>query len=243
MEDMVPFNQIEWVNVPRGFESYEKVSDITAIHMRPGQNNGLSFEFDRSKFPPDFVPVGWDGPIQYTVCAGFNINGRWIASGFIQMWEDRPSTGAPIIAQWADWAYDRNRWGDLVGYRPKAGDKILLMIAAGNARQGSQGDGAYTKVPYRTNIVIVELPEGDFGDFSFSGSVPVPVPTEPKDPNHPNQPPIDTVNIVGVDKIIAYLITLQEQLDIITSILREKSGVTTTIKLETDEPIKVKIAP
>lgn len=224
MEDMVPFNQVEWVGVPRGFESYTKVSDITAIHMRPGHNNGLSFEFDRSQFPPAFRPVGWDGNLQYTVCGGFFINGRWIASGFIQMWEDRPSTGAPILAQWGDWAYDRNRWGDLAGYRPKAGDKMLLMIAAGNARNGSQGDGAYTLVPHRTNIVLVDLPEGDFGDFSFSGAVTPPVPTEPKDPNFPPSPPVDIDNIVSADKIIAYLIALQDQLDVITAILRDNNG-------------------
>lgn len=167
--DAIDFHSINWLNVPRGFVDYKMVSLIKAMHMRPGSENGLSFEFDRSQFPPGFIPVGWEGPIQYTVCAGRKINGKWYGSGFIQMWEDRKSTGAPIIAQWnSDWAYDANRWGVLTSYRPKAGDEMFFMIAAGNAREGSQGAGSYTLVPHRTNIVVVKLPADDNGDFNFS---------------------------------------------------------------------------
>ena len=52
--------------------------------MSPGA--GLNVEFTTKESWPDYTPPGWDGPLQYTVWAVVNVNGRWYTSGFIQMW-------------------------------------------------------------------------------------------------------------------------------------------------------------
>jgi hypothetical protein len=143
--------------------------------MRPGQSNGLAFTFDANEHWPDYVPPGWTGPIQYTVLAGVPMGGVWHVAGFIQMWRSRSSTGAPILAQWGDWAYDRNRWGEMVDYRPQAGDKMIFFLSAGNARKGSAGpEPDVTSVRERSNVVMVTLPAGDDGTFAFApGTAPV----------------------------------------------------------------------
>ena len=98
-----------------------------------------------------------------------NINGHWNTSGFIQMWRGRASTGAPILSDFAtNWAYDA-RWGPMAGYHPHAGELMGFFVSAGNAR----GEGGVSSVRERSNVVLVALPPGDQGSFSFSmGSMP-----------------------------------------------------------------------
>jgi hypothetical protein len=82
------------------------------------------------------------------------------------MWQGRPSTGAPIIAHWNNWAYD-GRWGPLdyhTGYWPKVGEQMAFFVSAGNAR----GVTTVTSRRERTNVVVVPLPAGDNGSFTFS---------------------------------------------------------------------------
>jgi hypothetical protein len=156
-------------NSPSDIASWPATTLIERLTMRPGQNNGLSFTFGGNQTWPDYVPPGWTGPIQYTVWAGVQIRGEWHVAGFIQMWRTRPSTGAPILAQWGDWAYDRNRWGNMVDYRPQAGDKMIFFLSAGNARKGSAGpEPDVTSVRERSNVVMVTLPAGDDGTFTFA---------------------------------------------------------------------------
>ena len=161
-------------NSPTDVASWPATTRIERLTMRPGQNNGLSFAFSGNQTWPDYVPPGWDGPIQYTVWAGVQINGVWHVAGFIQMWRTRPSTGAPIVAQWRDWAYDKNRWADMVDYRPQPGDQMAFFLTAGNARRGSAQapEPDVTSVRERSNAVIVSLPAGDDGVFTF-GDAPV----------------------------------------------------------------------
>jgi len=131
---------------------------------------GLSFQFSTKNSWPDITPPGWDGPLQYTVWAVVNVNGRWATSGFIQMWRGRESTGAPILSEFAtNWAYDA-RWGPMMGYHPHAGEQMGFFLSAGNAR----GEGGVTSVRERTQVVMISLPAGDSGSFGFSaGSMPL----------------------------------------------------------------------
>lgn len=164
-------------NSPSDIADWAITTAIERLTMRPGQNNGLSFRFSGNQTWPDYVPPGWDGPIQYTVWAGCQIGGRWHLAGFIQMWRTRPSTGAPLLSYWRDWAYDKNRWGEMVDYRPKAGDEMIFFLSAGNARRGSAGpEPNVTSVRERTNAVKVLLPAGDDGDFDYSAPPPPPPP-------------------------------------------------------------------
>jgi len=154
-------------NSPADIASWARTATMTRITM--SNAIGLSFEFSTKASWPDVVPPGFTGPLEYTVWAVVNINGRWNTSGFIQMWRDRQSTGAPILSDFArNWAYD-SRWGPMAGYQPHAGEQMGFFVSAGNAR----GEGGVSSVRERSNVVIVSLPPGDNGLFPFSfGSLP-----------------------------------------------------------------------
>jgi hypothetical protein len=132
-------------------------------HLNMSSSAGLSFDSAALSRWPDYQPPGWDGPLQYTVWAVVNIGGQWYTSGFVQMWRGRGSTGAPILAEFSrNWAYD-SRWGPMAGYQPHAGEQMGFFLSAGNAR----GVGTVTSARERTNVVVVSLPAGDNGSFSF----------------------------------------------------------------------------
>jgi len=149
-------------NSPPDIASWPATAKITRIDMSPGA--GLNLEFTTKASWPDYTPAGWDGPLQYTVWAVVNISGRWYTSGFIQMWRGRPSTGAPILSDFArNWAYDA-RWGPMMGHQPFAGEQMGFFVSSGNAR----GEAGVTARRERSNVVIVSLPPGDSGSFPFS---------------------------------------------------------------------------
>lgn len=157
---------------------WKETVKITSLTMRPGKEEGVSFEFEPRQAWPDYTPPGWDGPIQYTVWPVVKVGGQWHTAGIIQMWRTRPSTGAPLLQQWSDWCYDRGRWGVMCDYRPQVGDEVGFFLTAGNAR----GTKEVTSVAERSNIVVVKLPPGDFGSFTFTPTGPVgpPVVTPPE---------------------------------------------------------------
>ncbi len=149
-------------NSPSDIAAWPVTSTITRLNM--SGSDGLSFEFTTKQSWPDVVPAGFSGPLQYTVWAVVNINGQWYTSGFIQMWRGRPSTGAPILSNFAsNWAYD-SRWGPMAGYQPHAGEQMGFLLSAGNAR----GEPGLSSVRERSNVVVVALPAGDNGSFAFS---------------------------------------------------------------------------
>jgi hypothetical protein len=159
--DAIDLGQAAVYNSPADIASWAGTSTITRLNMSPG---GLSFEFTTKQSWPDVTPPGWSGPLQYTVWAVVNVNGRWNTSGFIQMWRGRESTGAPILSEFArNWAYD-GRWGPMAGYQPQVGEQMGFFVSAGNAR----GEGGVSSVRERSNVVLVSLPPGDNGSFTFS---------------------------------------------------------------------------
>jgi hypothetical protein len=153
-------------NSPPDIAQWPITTTITELHMRPRgvQPEGISLVFSGQQTWPDYTPPGWDGSLQYTVWAVVKINGKWYTSGIIQMWRGRPGTGAPILTDFAiNWAYDA-RWGPMNHYQPSVGEQMGFFVSAGNAR----GVGGVTSARERSNIVVVNLPAGDVGDFSFS---------------------------------------------------------------------------
>lgn len=180
-------------NSPPDISSWPVGVTIDKLVMRPGQEEGLAFDFTPRQGWPDYTPPGWDGPLQYTVWAGVNMGGTWHIAGFIQMWRSRAGTGAPLLAQApgkavnnfaGNWAYD-GRWGPLAGYQPHEGEEMVFFLSAGNAR----GEGGVTSVKERSNVVKVSLPRGDSGVFTFTQSPPAPPsPVEPPPPT-PTPPP------------------------------------------------------
>jgi hypothetical protein len=165
--DALPLSSAAVYNSPADIGSWPATGTITQLNM---SGAGLTFQFSTQNSWPDVVPPGFSGPLEYTVWAVVNINGQWNTSGFIQMWRGRASTGAPILADFAtNWAYDA-RWGPMAGYHPHVGELMGFFVSAGNAR----GDGGVSSVRERSNVVLVALPAGDQGSFSFSaGSLPL----------------------------------------------------------------------
>jgi hypothetical protein len=160
--DQMNLSSAHVYNSPPDIASWAVTGCITQLTMDPSA--GLSFQFTTSNSWPDVVPPGWDGPLQYTVWAVVNQGGAWNTSGFIQMWRGRGSTGGPILSNFAsNWAYD-SRWGPMAGYQPHAGEQMGFFLSAGNAR----GFTTVSSVRERTNVVVVPLPGGDSGSFTFS---------------------------------------------------------------------------
>jgi hypothetical protein len=163
--DAINLNSAGIYNSPADIASWPVTAKITSLTMQPSGAAvpGLSFTFTTQNSWPDTPPPGFEGGIQYTVWAVVNVNGRWNAAGFILMWKGRPSTGAPILSDFAaNWAYDA-RWGPMAGHQPQPGEQMGFFISAGAAR----GFGLPTSVRERSNVVIISLPAGDSGSFSY----------------------------------------------------------------------------
>jgi hypothetical protein len=133
-------------------------------HIEFSSSAGLAFTFPANSYWPDYTPPGWSGPLQYTVWACYQSGGAWTCGGFIQMWRDRGYTGAPLPSNYIYW------WGNqggvtagiFGGYVPHAGDTMAFFVTAGNERADTQ-----TNTRERSNVVLVTLPSGDSGSFSY----------------------------------------------------------------------------
>ncbi|HEV3059160.1 MAG TPA: VCBS repeat-containing protein [Vicinamibacterales bacterium] len=163
--DGIDLSQVPVYNSPGDVASWPITTAITEIHMRPSSDPlaGLSLVFSGQQTWPNYLPPGWTGPLQYTVWAVWYANGQWSAAGIIQMWAGRPSTGAPILTDFArNWIYSP-RWGPGWGHQPVVGEQMGFFVTAGDAR----GVGTVTSVRERSNVVMVSLPANDTGDFTF----------------------------------------------------------------------------
>lgn len=189
-QDAIDLHQVSVYNSPADVANWPVTASITHLDMRSPA--GLSFRFTAENSWPDYIPQGWTGPLQYTVWAVVNVNGRWATSGFIQMWKGRPSTGAPILSDFAqNWVYD-GRWGTMAGYQPHPGEIMGFFLTAGDAR----GQGGATSVRERTNVVTVALPANDTGSFDFASGGYPPIYTPPPAPQPiPTPLPVPPVSL------------------------------------------------
>jgi hypothetical protein len=181
--DMIDLTQATVWHSPADIASWPITTTITRLDMQPSgaPASGLSFQFSAKSTWPNYTPPGWTGPIVYTVWAVVKVNGQWHTAGFIQMWRDRASTGAPLLHKpggicgshnefACNWAYS-SRWGPISytvsGYEPQANELVGFFVSAGNARD----TGGVTSVRERSNVIAVNLPANDTGVFTFaSGS-------------------------------------------------------------------------
>lgn len=188
-------------------------SGLRPIFSRPAMN---------SRWPDVTVwtPAGY---IQWTLWAGFQIDGQWQLGAFLEMWSDRHGvarewTGAHPLERTTDnstnnwqgnWAYDARRWGALAGYVPKADDRMALMMTAGSTRPGSSN---HPTVPERSNILVVPLRLNGIEAASEPVTpppapelipAPQPPPDEPDTPPAPVLPPLDLSPLLGMLERIA----------------------------------------
>jgi hypothetical protein len=177
--DAIDLSQVSVYNSPADIASWPVTTAITHLEMHASgtPKAGVSLVFDKQGHFDGQTWIGWPPPdgvndlpflqeIQYTVWAVVNVNGHWSTSGFILMWTGRPSTGAPILSDFAaNWAYD-SRWGPMRGHQPQVGELMGFFVSAGAAR----GEGGVTSLRQRSNVVMVPLPAGDEGVFTYPAS-------------------------------------------------------------------------
>ena len=162
--DAINLSQVTVYNSPADVASWPVTTTITAVHERPSSSypNGIHLDFSALQTWPDYWPPGWDGPLQYTVWAVVKVNGKWYTSGIIQMWRNRDWTGAPIMTDFAiNWVYD-SRWGMMAHHQPVPGEQMGFFVTAGDAR----GPRTVTSVRERSNVVVINVPENDYGDWA-----------------------------------------------------------------------------
>jgi hypothetical protein len=199
-QDAIDLRQAVIHNSPADVADWPATTPITRLEM--GSPSGLSFTFAAQQTWPNYTPPGWTGPLQYTVWACVKPE-AWHCAGFIQMWNGRPSTGAPILSDFQkNWAYDAARWGSMASYAPHPGDVMAFFVTAGNAR----GETGVTSVRERSNVVLVALPADDIGVFSFSATPPTPPPPPIVTP--PPAPPI-TPPVVDNTAVLAAIADLK----------------------------------
>jgi hypothetical protein len=184
-QDAIDLSQAVIAGSPADVASWPATTRISQIDFDP--QAGLSFTFDAKDRWPNYTPPGWDGPIQYTVWACAHVD-VWHCSGFIQMWQTRAATGAPLPSQYRYWwgAEGSVTSGVFGAYRAREGEQMAFLVTAGDAR----ANGSVTSVRERSNVVLVALPQGDSGTFTFAEPKPAPIPTFPIPiPKVPIEPP------------------------------------------------------
>jgi hypothetical protein len=173
--DAINLSQVTVYNSPADIASWPVTTAITRLEIHASKpKDGVSVVFDKQGHFEGPTWIGWPPPdgvnnlpfsqeIQYTVWAVVQVNGQWYTSGFIEMWTGRASTGAPILSDFArNWAYDQ-RWGPMQGHQPQVGEQMGFFVSAGDAR----GHQSATSLRERSNVVIVPLPAGDEGVFTY----------------------------------------------------------------------------
>jgi hypothetical protein len=186
-QDQIDLSQVEVHHSPANVASWPVTVKITRITMRPNgvQPDGVAFDFTQMNWP-EYTPPGWTGSLQYTVWPVVRINGAWHTAGIMQMWKGRASTGAPLLTSFAkDWVYS-DRWGPLVGHQPVVGEQMGFFLTAGDARDQT----GVTSVAERSNVVLVNVPANDSGDFEFPDATPPPPPVATPPPA--GTPPVAT---------------------------------------------------
>lgn len=167
--DMIPLSSVQVVNAP-DVSSWASTAVISQIAITP---TNTVFTFNKNTGPnawPNVVPKDWTGPLQYTVWLIRKVNGNWVGSAFIQMWQDRPGVGDAPSDYSVNWYY-ASRWAPLFGSGPLVpGEVIGFMLTSGNERDKA---GPYS-VQERSNIVTIATT--DSGVFNFPSS-PEPTPT------------------------------------------------------------------
>lgn len=156
----------------------------TAIRHVDCRPDNVRLTFDKQAGPgrwPD-QPFGGDGTLQYTVWLFLLVEGRWIGSGFVEMWSGRDGVGDGISDFVNNWYYDGHRWGAMAGHAIAVGELIGFMVTAGDARNNGS-----SSVQERSNVVLLRAPANDTGLFSFE--MPAPVPGPPNSPPTPLDPP------------------------------------------------------
>lgn len=199
---------------------------ITGIELQPGR--GVVVHTDDTARWPDYHldndPKA--GLSRFTLCAGFQVGGQWVLSGFFEFWAHgthvnhlRTDSGAhPLeiapekgINQWqANWVYNAG-WAPLDSVVPQAGQLMALMVVAGDARMSKT-----RTVNERSQIVTVPLQMS--GSWTFGAETP-----DPPQPPNPPVPPVPDPTIPA--DVIELLKTTRDEIIITKLAVLDLVGV------------------
>jgi len=164
--DTIDLSQATILNSPRDLASWPATATITRLDLRA---SGVHVEFSKKDGAgrwPDITPVGWDGPLQYTLGMALNINGRWYASTPIEFWHGLDASGGPPSQYAQNWFYDPARWAPMTYHQPSVGEMIGFLVCAGDCRNRSDSSGS--PVRERSNVVLVPMPGDGGASYAFA---------------------------------------------------------------------------
>lgn len=195
--DMIDQTAVRLVNTFGDLLSWPVTLGITGVELAPGRGIVLHTE-DTGRWPDyhlDNDPAA--GLSRFTLCAGFQVNGQWVMSGFFEFWAHgthdghlRTDSGAhPLeiapekgINQWqANWVYN-DSWAPLNQVVPQPNQLMALLVVAGDARMSKT-----RTVNERSQIVTVPLALS--GSWGFAAEPGTPEPPQPPTPLPPPEPP------------------------------------------------------
>ena len=161
------------LNSPVDLANWPITTTITGVNISAG---GIHVDFSKSDGPgrwPDIIPPGFDGPLQDTLGMCLNISGQWYCSAVVEFWYGLDWSGGPPSQYALNWFYDPSRWAPMTGHQPAVGETIGLFVCAGDCRNKSYGDPAWTPVEERSNVVLVQMPSdaGALYTFGRTGAV------------------------------------------------------------------------
>ena len=142
------------INNPKDMGEWPETARITNVSFGSGR---VVVDFDRrasgDRWPESSFGDGGPGTVQYTLglCAKLG-DGKYYCSAVIQFWFGRDlDQGGGVNLISADWYYDV-RWGALMGYQPKAGERVGIFVGQGNLRDNTAGFNTYKE---RSNVQFV----------------------------------------------------------------------------------------
>jgi hypothetical protein len=198
------------VLTPASVASWPATAQISRVEVRP---DGLHIEFSKRTGAdrwPDVTPPGWDGPIQFTVWLGAQVNGRWHLAASMNVWygEGEGSGGGVYAGPVTDPSqYPKNLYyldDALKGHTPEVGESLALFVTAGAQR----GLNAFA-VAERSDVVLFTMPGPNGAAFNYGAAAPPPVVTPPPAP----QPAVVVAPPVDLSGVLAKLDALSAQLD------------------------------
>jgi hypothetical protein len=225
IKDAIDINAVQFYS-PVPVAGFASTVDLIGAEFHPADDKGIKPLFDRRALAgwPDFTLPGWDGPLQWTIFMGFQINGRWHMGAMLEFWSDRlgsprewtgahPAVVSEGLTHWQrHLAYAKDRYGALSNVAPYEGIPMALMMVAGGARPGTSN---HPTVPERSNIIVVPLKmsgtetvSNEPGPPATEPAIPAPQPEQPA--NGSANPPVPDSGFQTLESLLVRIAEASE---------------------------------
>jgi hypothetical protein len=174
-QDAIAVDQIVLEGGSPSVASRVQTAQITQINFT---EHGIVIDFTKRDGLvrwPDVVPPGWDGPIQYTVWIGMQLQGQWHMCSVLEFWYGRGQNADSDAGGNAtrESQIQRN-WTYFCGpmaRQPQSGEPVAFMVSSGDQRRMD-----VTAVRERSNVVVIPFPADAPAVYPIAG-IPTPTPT------------------------------------------------------------------